>query len=313
MVEFPLVIIRCTVYNHELYLRQCLDGFVMQKTNFPFYAVVHDDASTDGSADIIREYTEKYPDIIHPIYEVENQYSKHNGSLRRIMDEACKIAKYIAICEGDDYWIDEYKLQKQVDYLETHPECGLVHTLSNLDKDGRVVLDPRNKSEDINTLTNLLLGNLITTCTVIYRKNIVDSETEFMEKYKGLGWPMGDYPLWITIAMNASIHLINEVTANYRILSESASHSNNKCKMYAFDKATIDIKSFFYDECIKRGLIQDKNYELRFAEMDFHARKRMLLDYKWIAREQIWPLLCTPLDVWRYMIKSKLRRQKARK
>lgn len=119
-----LVSIKCLVYNHEPYLRQCLDGFVMQKTNFAFEAIVHDDASTDGSAKIIKEYAEKYPDIIKPIYEIENQYSKKDSSLLRIMNEASK-GKYIALCEGDDYWTDPYKLQKQVDFLETHPDYVL--------------------------------------------------------------------------------------------------------------------------------------------------------------------------------------------
>lgn len=123
MKGIPLVSIRCTVYNHEPYLRQCLDGFVMQKTTFPFEAIVHDDASTDGSAAIIREYAEKYPDIIKPIYETENQYSKHDGSLARIIDAVFHPdSKYIAYCEGDDYWTDPNKLQLQVDFLESHPD-----------------------------------------------------------------------------------------------------------------------------------------------------------------------------------------------
>lgn len=117
-----MVTIRCLTYNHEPYIRQCLEGFVMQKTNFRFEAIVHDDASTDGTAAIIREYAEKYPDIIKPIFETENQYSKRDGTLSRILDEYTH-GKYVAKCEGDDYWIDPYKLQKQVDYLENHPEC----------------------------------------------------------------------------------------------------------------------------------------------------------------------------------------------
>ena len=122
-----IVSIRCTVYNHELYLRDCLEGFVMQKTSFRFEAIVHDDASTDRSAAIIKEYAEKYPDIIKPIYETENQYSKHDGSLGRIMTEACR-GKYIAFCEGDDYWIDPLKLQKQVDFLEYNTDyLSLIH------------------------------------------------------------------------------------------------------------------------------------------------------------------------------------------
>ena len=111
-----MVTIQCLTFNHEPYIRQCLDGFVMQKTNFRFEAVVHDDASTDGTAAIVREYAEKYPDIIKPILETENQYSKGDGILGRIMAENRK-GKYIAICEGDDYWIDPLKLQKQVYYM----------------------------------------------------------------------------------------------------------------------------------------------------------------------------------------------------
>lgn len=128
MSQKPLVAIRCITYNHEAYIRDALEGFVMQQTDFPFVAIVHDDASTDGTADIIREYAAKYPDIIKPIYETENQYSKRDGSIPRIMNEACEKtgAKYYALCEGDDYWTDPLKLQKQVDFLESHPDYSLV-------------------------------------------------------------------------------------------------------------------------------------------------------------------------------------------
>lgn len=122
--ESLMVTIRCTTYNHELYIRQCLEGFIMQKTNFRFEAIVHDDASTDGTANIIREYAKKYPDIIKPIIETENQYSKLDGSIQRIMNEHIH-GKYVAMCEGDDYWIDPLKLQKQVDFLESNSEYSM--------------------------------------------------------------------------------------------------------------------------------------------------------------------------------------------
>ena len=126
--QLPILAIRCLTYNHGPYIRQCLDGFVMQKTDFRFIAIVHDDASSDETSDIIREYAEKYPDIIKPIYEQENQYSKRDGSLRRIINEAIPAyVKYIAMCEGDDYWTDPLKLQKQVDFLESNPEFGMVY------------------------------------------------------------------------------------------------------------------------------------------------------------------------------------------
>ena len=123
--QFPVMVsIECLVYNHEPFLRQCLDGFVMQRTNFPFEAIVHDDASTDGSAAIIMEYAEKYPNIIKPIIETENLYSKKDNSLRKKLSAHLR-GKYIAWCEGDDYWTDPLKLQKQFDYMENHPDCTL--------------------------------------------------------------------------------------------------------------------------------------------------------------------------------------------
>ena len=93
----------------------------MQKTSFRFQVIIHDDASTDGTDDIIREYAEKYPDIIVPIFETENQYSKRNGAISRQMNRLMK-GTYAAYCEGDDYWTDPLKLQKQVSFLEQHPD-----------------------------------------------------------------------------------------------------------------------------------------------------------------------------------------------
>ena len=134
------VSIICTVYNHEQFLRKCLDGFVMQKTNFKFEALVHDDASTDNSKKIIEEYAKKYPDIIKPFYEKENQHQKKVNITNTILLPTSN-AKYIAFCEGDDYWIDENKLQKQYDYMETHKECSMcvhntiIHNLLGKEKD----------------------------------------------------------------------------------------------------------------------------------------------------------------------------------
>lgn len=121
----PLVAIHCLVYNHEPYLRDCFEGFVMQQTNFPFVAIVHDDASTDNSAAIIREYEQKYPHIFKPIYEIESIYKKGGfGAIDNVMLHAINAtnAKYVAMCEGDDYWTDPLKLQKQVDFMEANPD-----------------------------------------------------------------------------------------------------------------------------------------------------------------------------------------------
>lgn len=176
-----LVAIHCLVYNHEPYLRDCFEGFVMQKTNFRFVAIVHDDVSTDKSAAIIREYTEKYPNIFRPIYETENQWHKKDGSLERIMNEAIDAtgAKYVAMCEGDDYWIDPMKLQKQVDFLEAHPDYSMCcHGADVLNQTSRNIdcacehMTTREYFPD-----DAFPTWQIPTASIIYRREIVDQYT----------------------------------------------------------------------------------------------------------------------------------------
>ncbi len=135
-MEPIMVSVSCLVYNHEKYLRNCLDGVLAQKTNFRFEVLIHDDASTDGSAAIIREYEEKYPDIIRPIYQTQNQHSQRiNIHFAHQYPRAR--GKYFCLCEGDDFWCDENKLQKQFDIMEAHPECSIcVHRVRGVDESG---------------------------------------------------------------------------------------------------------------------------------------------------------------------------------
>ena len=121
----PIVTVFCPAFNHERYIKQCLDGFVMQLTSFPVEFIVHDDASSDNTADIIKAYQKKYPDKIFPIFQSENQLSKDKSFLGRVIVDVAK-GKYIAICEGDDYWTNPYKLQKQVDFLERNENFVLI-------------------------------------------------------------------------------------------------------------------------------------------------------------------------------------------
>ena len=120
----PLVSISCITYNHESYIRDAIKGFLMQKTTFPVEILVHDDASTDKTADVIRKYEIKYPNLIKPIYQIKNQYSQKNGTISKIQRDRAQ-GYYYAICEGDDYWTDPYKLQTQIDQMELNPECDL--------------------------------------------------------------------------------------------------------------------------------------------------------------------------------------------
>ena len=234
------VSIRCIAYNQEPYIRQCLDGFVMQNTDFRFEAIVHDDASTDGTAAIIREYAEKYPDIIKPIFETENQFSKKDGSLGRIMSEACK-GKYVAFCEGDDYWTDPLKLQKQVDFLEGHEEysmccTGFTQTFGgNESEKSPMVFD----LDDI-TIEHLIKGQWIGTATVVYRKELLD---DYKPPFSHL--PFGDVPMWFHLALKGKIKYLKDITANYRRLNESACHFSDKKKEYLFGLDVMRVREYY--------------------------------------------------------------------
>lgn len=239
-----IVSIQCLVYNHEPYLRKCLDGFVMQKTNFKFEAIVHDDCSTDKSCAIIREYAEKYPDIIKPIYEKENQYSKHDGSLNRIMDNA-SIGKYVAICEGDDYWIDPLKLQKQVDFLESHPDFDMVRTDSNV------------YYQDTNITINSVFGKKLfpncedtfvdyvvrpawlATCSWLIRSPLGDYDNLPNDCFKG------DLALMIYIAKRSKVKYLPEVTSVYRVLKNSASHFSDSADNIRFWKSQVNTRCYY--------------------------------------------------------------------
>ena len=138
------VSINCVTYNHEKYVAQALDGMLMQITTFPFEILIHDDASTDGTADIIRSYASKYPDIVKPIFQTENQYSK-GVNISGVYNFPRAKGKYIALCEGDDYWTDVYKLQKQVEFLDKHPDfIAAAHNISIVNEEG-TVLEKRTK------------------------------------------------------------------------------------------------------------------------------------------------------------------------
>ena len=109
----PLVSVVCTTYNHEAYIRQCLDGFIMQKTDFPFEIIVHDDASTDSTVSIIKEYEDKYPNLFNNIYRTENWFSQKKNIWGYLFTEKAR-GKYIALCDGDDYWTDPLKYKNKL-------------------------------------------------------------------------------------------------------------------------------------------------------------------------------------------------------
>lgn len=243
-MSVPIISIQCFTYNHVAYIRQCLDGFIMQQTSYDFEAVVHDDASTDGTAEIVREYAEKYPDIIKPIFEIENQYSKKDGSLQRIMDKHCT-GKYLAFCEGDDYWTDPLKLQKQVDYMESHPDCGMTYT--DVKKYIHNSGEYQNSWCKQSTFEDMLLGNKVCTLSVCLRMDFYNNYIDEIRPYEK-DWKMGDYPLWLFFFANSKPHFIDEVTGVYRVLTNSASHSTSFSQRESFIISSLNMVLFFAEK-----------------------------------------------------------------
>lgn len=221
--EMPMVSIWCPAYNHEKFIRRCLDGFVMQKTNFKFEAIVHDDASTDNTARIIQEYADKYPDIIKPIFEKENQYSKHDGSLRRIMKEHMR-GKYVASCEGDDYWTDAHKLQLQVDFMEAHNDVSMCFHNAYLydQRQSKIIGTQRIYKNNIYADTNVIFrdGGFIPTNSIMFRSEFLSKACKLSENC-----PVGDLPLQITMAISGKVYYMNVVMSCYRIGNDNSATS----------------------------------------------------------------------------------------
>ena len=231
MQDDVMVSITCITYNHENYIGDAIDGFLMQKTSFPYEILIHDDASTDRTAEIIREYELKYPDLIKPIYQKENQYSKGVKVGRFNRERAT--GKYIALCEGDDYWTDPYKLQKQIDYMEANPCCSMCfHSVAIVDSVGRPtgrLINPY-KEDCIVPIEELIVagGGFFGTNSVIYPRQCMENPPDFY-----MQCPIGDAPLALNLAIQGTVYYINEVMSAYRIgvegsWSDRLSRSRNR-------------------------------------------------------------------------------------
>lgn len=242
-----IISIVCTTFNHEKYIAQALDGFIIQQTSFPFEIIVHDDASTDNTAQIIREYELKYPDLFVSIYQSENQYSKKDVNIWTDITFPKARGKYIAICEGDDYWTDPYKLQKQVDFLEKNTDYNLVYSLAKvyIEKKNQFQKKPFGKA--ISSFEELLLENSISTPTVLFRKEgYLDYAKEIKPKEKD--WLMGDYPLWLYLTSTSRIKCLNYPSSVYRVLENSAAHSSNPSKELLFLESYHAIKLYYLEK-----------------------------------------------------------------
>lgn len=188
--EKPLVTISTISFNHAKYIEQALDSFLSQETIFPFEILIHDDASTDGTSEIIKEYAEKYPRLIKPLIQTENQWSKGVNSITCTFNLPRAKGKYIALCETDDYWCDNKKLQNCCDFLEKHPDFSAVtHQTKMIDVDGNYLAycSKLKEDTDIETLNSYL--DFPHTSSYFFRNPLITENKDVIEKFKLVsGW-----------------------------------------------------------------------------------------------------------------------------
>jgi len=211
-----MVSICCITYNQVEYIRDALEGFVNQKTDFGYEVLIHDDASTDGTADVIREYANRYPDMIKPILQKENQYSKGLTNVSGTYNFPRAKGRYIAMCEGDDYWIDETKLQKQVDFLEAHPDCSMVLHSAKVDVQGRAVTEhsmrPYDKDRRITPEEIIDKTSGYPTASLMFRTDMVKNLPDFYNNA-----PIADIPLQLLAAASGWAYYMDREMCVYRL------------------------------------------------------------------------------------------------
>ena len=205
----------CLSYNHAKFIRRALEGFVTQKTDFPYEVIIHDDASTDGTADIIREYEKNYPDLIKAIYQKENQFSKGISPTKAFVFPKVR-GEYLALCEGDDCWTDENKLQLQYDYMRAHPECAMcVHqaTLHDCFKNTDSAFPENTDSREF-TIEEIipLGGGAFATNSMLMKKGVY---MNLPDCFKAKGF--SDYQVLINGALNGTVYYFARNMSTYNL------------------------------------------------------------------------------------------------
>lgn len=281
----PLLSVACIAFNQEAYIAQAIEGMLSQKIDFPIEIILHDDASTDRTAVIIQDYAARYPELIRPLYQVENVWSKGVSPMSNFVLPACR-GRYVAFCEGDDFWTDPYKLARQVAFLENHPDYVLSHTnCISVDEEGRSLsasLKTKTRSlfrqKSGRLQRNLLFGNFIMTLTAVFRWDALmraDAAIKFNPpEIVGI-----DYTLFLELTGYGKVHYDPTPTAAYRVLRESASHSINIDKRLKFIQQTRDI-AIFFNKKYKLNVDEARLRRIYFAaELAEYARRKMFKSY----------------------------------
>lgn len=255
----PDISIGMLAYNHEKYIAEALDSVLMQKTKYSFKIVLAEDKSTDETRAIILAYQKKHPDKIKLILQNKN-VGAHRNNLSMFANLE---GTYVAALEGDDYWIDPLKLQKQVDFLEANHEYGLCHTdFSRYIQKNKKRIYHGNQFHNKDVFYGLMKAQYpIGTLTAVFRTEIWKDYSKEIDPVSK-GWLMGDLPFWLYLSRFYKAYYLNEVSAVYRVLEESASHTRQIEKMIQFDKSIKEVKLFFLNkygqDCTNRNEIKNE-------------------------------------------------------
>lgn len=208
--EPPLVSVCCTTYNHENYISDAINGFLIQETNFPFEIIIRDDCSNDKTKDVIKRYVEHFPNLIKPIYETENQFSKGVKPMPIVYKKA--VGKYFALCEGDDYWTDPLKLQTQVDFLEKNDAYVITYTSAEaFDEKGNIDSYVGGATRDLEAI-ELQKAPAINTMTACFRNVIRELPPEFQCTQ------FGDLFTWSLLGAHGKGKFLSDIKpAKYRV------------------------------------------------------------------------------------------------
>lgn len=213
--DLPLVSIICVAYNHENLISRALDGFVMQKTTFPFEIIVHDDASFDKTTQIIKDYEVKYPDLFVTIFQDINQFSQKKLSIWGDITFPMARGKYIAICEGDDYWTEPCKLQNQFEFLENNDEFVICTHDASICINGEFIEKKfvNDKMASINTFCDVLGSNSFPTASIFFKNHLLSSND--LEVLRSA--PVGDWILQLLLLRYGKMYYFNNDYSVYNI------------------------------------------------------------------------------------------------
>lgn len=261
-VPKPVVTIRTSTYQHAPFIRECIEGVLMQKTDFPFEYIIGEDFSTDGTREIVLEYAANYPDIIRVVTADYNVGAKANG--QRCANR--QRGKYLSPCEGDDSWKDPLKLKKQVEFLEKNNDYGLVHAdvdLINIKNNSvtekaNKTLSNKNEPTSKKELFYRLMDAdyKIRTATVLYRRDLLEQVPPNDRMFL-----MGDTPKWLDLSQITKFKYIDEVFAVYRVHEGGASNSSNPLKKAAFRMSMAEMRLYY---CEKYGYEPNKRLKNRY-------------------------------------------------